>query len=209
MWPLLSTLGPRILIPGVFVGQRISGLTDPAVISQTIAFSFLFISFAVVLFSETPWLSLIPGIAALAYWTMIKDEKNLEVYRYADWGLTTPLMLLAILLANGASFIHILSTLGLDFIMIGSGYYGAIEKDETKKQTAFALGCLVFLPILYTLCQMKKARYAVYLTVSLWILYPILWYLDQEGFITKESSTVSYSILDVIAKVGLVNVLHL
>jgi len=44
MGAALATIGPRILIPEFFVGQTVRTLSDPVVIAQTIAFSFLFVS---------------------------------------------------------------------------------------------------------------------------------------------------------------------
>jgi len=205
----LATLGPRILIPGFFVGPKLAAMSDPVQISQTIALSLLFVSFAFTLFSENYWLAPIPGIAAWAYWNMLRDKENLEFYRYADWSLTTPLMLLAILITNGASTLTILSTLVADLVMIATGYLGAKESDETKKITLFTVGCLIFLPILGVLYMMKKAKYAIYLTLATWILYPLVWYADEEKKVTKESANIAYSIMDVIAKVGLINLLHL
>ena len=208
MWPSISVLGPSILIPGVFVGQKISGLHDPAQIAQTIAFSILFVSFAVLFFSK-PWLSLIPGVAALAYWNMLRDEKNVEIYRYLDWAITTPMMLLAILVANNGTFANTVGLIVFDLIMVASGYLATIEKDELKKKIYFALGCLVFLPILWTLVSLKKAKYAVYLTLATWILYPMVWYADEEKKIHHGTSAVAYAAMDVITKVGLVNLLRI
>ena len=209
MWPLLATVGPRILIPSFFLGPKLATMSDWVQIVQTLALSILFVSFAFTLFSDMYWLAPIPGIAAWAYWNMLKDEANIDTYRYADWALTTPLMLLAILSANGAPLVTKLAAVLLDTIMIGAGYYGAKETDEKKKIQLFLLGCLVFLPILYILSTMKRAKYAIYLTLVLWILYPILWYLDEENIISKTKANISYSVMDVVAKVGLVNLLHL
>jgi len=64
---VLWSLAPRIIIPTFFVSQKVKTLNDPVDIAQTIAFSALFVTSVVMAFSEEPWLSLIPGIAALAY----------------------------------------------------------------------------------------------------------------------------------------------
>ena len=206
---VLWAQGPRILIPTFFVGQKVSSLNNPVEIAQTIAFSFLFVSFAIVLFSETPWLSLIPGIAAYAYYSMIRDKENIETYRYSDWILTTPLMLLAILLVNKTSPALTLGIVLADIIMIIAGYLGAKSTKESEKMKFFGIGCIAFIPIIYVLYTMKKAKYAVILTLLLWLLYPTLWYIDEEKIITKDNANISYSVMDVIAKVGLVNLLHI
>ena len=206
MWPALATIGPRILIPGFFVGQKVSTISDPSEIAQTIAFSFLFVSFAIALFSKTPWISLIPGVAAWAYWSMLHDRDGIENYRYTDWAITTPLMLLALLVVNNVSEIKILGLMIADFIMITAGYVGASWGETTT--IMFIIGCIAFIPILYALYYLKKARWAVVLTMVMWTLYPIVWYLDEYAIIGKHTTNITYSVMDVASKVGLVNLLH-
>ena len=209
MWPLLAALGPRLLIPGFFLGPKIAGMDDTVQIAQTIALSLLFVTFAVTVFSDEYWLALIPGIAAWAYWNMIRDPHNLDRYRYTDWVFTTPLMLLAILIVNGAPTSKMAIVIVLDLLMIGAGYLGVKEQEKTKKRTLFALGCAAFLPILYILFQMKKTKYAIYLTLAMWTLYPLVWLADEEQAIEKRTTNISYAIMDVVAKVGLVNLLRI
>ena len=208
MGGILSVVGPRILIPTFFIGHKVSTLDDPVQIAQTIAFSFLFVSFTFLIFSKEPWIALIPGVASLAYYMMIRDRMRIEQYRYADWMLTTPLMLLAILVTNNASLLTITGTLAADIVMILSGFFGAQASSDTLKMGLFSVGCIAFIPILYILSTMKKAKYAVLLTLIMWILYPILWIVDEKALITKDNANITYSVMDVVAKVGLVNLLH-
>ena len=208
MGGILSVVGPRILIPTFFIGHKVSTLDDPVQIAQTIAFSFLFISFAFLIFSKEPWIALIPGIAALAYYMMIRDRIRIEQYRYADWILTSPLMLLAILVTNNASLSTITGTLGADIVMILSSFFGAQASSDTLKMGLFSVGCVAFIHILYILSTMKKAKYAVLLMIIMWILYPILRIVDEKALITKDNANITYSVMDVVAKVGLVNLLH-
>jgi bacteriorhodopsin len=177
--------------------------------AQAVAFLCLTVGAVILLFSSTPWLAVIPGIAATAYYAMLHDRTNTQKYRYSDWILTTPLMLLAILTVNDASIPLTVGILIADVIMIATGYLGAIADDESTRIAFFTAGCIAFLPILYVLASMKKARYAVLLTLVLWLLYPVVWYLDEEGLIGDDRTTIAYSFMDVAAKVGLVNLLHL
>ena len=208
MGGILSVVGPRILIPTFFIGHKVSTLDDPVQIAQTIAFSLLFVSFAFLIFSKEPWIALIPGIAALAYYMMIRDRMRIEQYRYADWILTSPLMLLAILVTNNASLSTITGTLGADIVMILSSFFGAQASSDTLKMGLFSVGCVAFIHILYILSTMKKAKYAVLLMIIMWILYPILRIVDEKALITKDNANITYSVMDVVAKVGLVNLLH-
>jgi len=205
---LLAFIGPRILIPGFFTGQRISTLSDPADIAQTMAFSALFICFAFTLFVD-PFLSLIPGVAAWSYWYMQKDKINQDFYRYTDWAITTPLMLVALLLANARPAIEIVALVLLDIFMIYAGYEGAKDHDLDRQKKWFLAGCIALIPILYMLLRLKKNTTAVLLTVFLWSLYPVVWWLDEANSISKTATSVTYSALDVAAKVGLVTLLQL
>jgi bacteriorhodopsin len=204
----LATVGPRILIPGFFTGQRISTLSDPVDIAQTIAFSALFICFALTVFVD-PLLSIIPGVAAWSYWYMQKNRANEDFYRYTDWAITTPLILVALLTANAKPFVEIVSLVLLDLFMIYAGYEGVKDHDHVRQKKWFLAGCIALVPILYVLLKLKKNTTAVLLTVSLWSLYPIVWYLDEANIISNKATNVSYSVMDVAAKVGLVALLKL
>jgi len=204
----LATVGPRVLIPTFFTGQRISTLSDPVEISQTIAFSALFICFALTLFVD-PMLSVIPGVAAWSYWNMQKDKANLEFYRYTDWAITTPLMLVALLTANAKPVAEIAVLVLADIFMIYTGYEGVKEHDHAKQRAWFIAGCVAFVPIVYILLMLKKSTKAVLLTVALWTLYPIVWYLDEANTISKKVTNITYSAMDVVAKVGLVTLLQI
>jgi bacteriorhodopsin len=208
MAQLIATISPRIIIPTFFVGQKVRTMSDPVEISQTIAFSLLFVSSVVTLFSATPWISLIPGIAAAAYWQMMHDPSNKELYRYGDWAFTTPLMLVALLSVNKYSTGSILGFVLLDVFMIYSGYKGVKESYTTTKQAWFGVGCLAFLPILYALWNTRQAKWAILLTLVLWTLYPIVWELHEKQQLSNQSTTIAYSVMDVCAKVGLVTLLH-
>lgn len=209
MAAVVAQVAPRIIIPGFFIGQSVKTMDDWGQISQTVAFSALFITAITTLFQgEEQWLGIIPGIAATAYYYMMKDPSNTERYRYTDWVFTTPLMLLAILKAAGG-FSHA-ATLGIvasDVLMIGAGYIGVNETDARRRHMWFALGILAFVPILWVLFKMRANRTVVLGTLAVWTLYPIIWWLSEEKQITDTATTVSYSVMDVVSKVGLITFL--
>ena len=208
MAQLIATIGPRIVIPTFFVGQKIRTMTDIGKIFQTAAFSVFFVSSVVLIFQGDIWLSLIPGVAAISYYSMLEDPSNTQTYRYVDWLVTTPLMLLAILFANHSSLFVVLGVVILDLLMIGMGYLGVREPDIKKKWAPFTVGCLLLIPILYVLFQQKNYRVAIYLTILIWILYPAVWAVEEAQLLTEKVITCIYSVLDVIAKVGLVYLLQ-
>ena len=205
---LITQLGPRIVIPAVFVGPKLATMDDPVQIAQTIAFSLLTVTSILTLFQGSVLLSLIPGIAAVAYGYMLGDPTNRNIYRYGDWALTTPLMLLAILLATKSSPALIVSVLLSDVLMIGAGFLGAKETDRTVKMRYFLAGLVFFLPILYVLLTQKEQTAAILLTVGVWSLYPIMYYLNEQEIIDETVTNVSYSIMDMVSKIGLVYLLR-
>jgi bacteriorhodopsin len=204
---LLAQIAPRIIIPSFFIGQKVQTLSEPAEIAQTVAFSLLFVSAVFAFFQPPYWLGIIPAVAAAAYWKMRTDEPNLQKYRYADWAITTPLMLIAIMVASKATHL-IVPVIAADLLMIGAGYLGVQTEDHKKKSLFFALGLLAFAPILYLLLTLKQNKAAIYLTVAVWSLYPIVYFLEDFDHITESDATISFSIMDMISKIGLVNLLH-
>ena len=68
---------------------------------------------------------------------------------------------------------------------------------------------IAFIPIVYFLWNLKEKKHAVILTLVLWSLYPIVWYAKEENKIDSTKENVAYSIMDVIAKVGLVTLLKI
>jgi bacteriorhodopsin len=199
----LAVWGPRIFLPTFFTGTAISKMTDSVQIAQTISFTILIIT-AVNYAFRGEWIALIPGIASIAYWNMLSDPVDTEFYRYADWALTTPLMLVAILTAIHSPITTIVGLVVADLIMIWTGYKG-IQENHTRY---FWAGMLAFAPIVYTLATAKSKKAAIWLTLALWALYPLIWYADEEKWIREETANISYSIMDVIAKVGLVVLLR-
>ena len=83
----------------------------------------LLITSAYFALSPLPLLGLIPGISALSYIATLWDTARTENYRYMDWVLTTPLMLLAVLMNNPDALNYVNITMVLNVIMIGCGYF--------------------------------------------------------------------------------------
>ena len=149
-------------------------------------------------------LAMIPAVAGIAYFWMLKDERNTERYRYSDWAITTPLMLIAILSANRLPWGLIVAAVGADLLMIYYGWKGTQERDEKKKQTNFWISCAAFVPILYLLYKCKYTKNAKYLTLLVWFLYPVVWYFTERHALSSSASASIFAVMDVCAKVGLV-----
>ncbi|KAI9050445.1 hypothetical protein LZ554_005609 [Drepanopeziza brunnea f. sp. 'monogermtubi'] len=159
------------------------------------------------------------GYAAIPVEFIRSDPKVAGFYReifyvrYIDWVVTTPLLLLDVLLTAGLPWPTILYTLLIDEVMIVTGLVGALVASSYKwGYFVFAMVALFFLAyqVLYV---GKNHAYGInssvgrtYMlcggwTMFLWFLYPIAWGLSEGGnVISGDSEAVFYSILDVLAK---------
>ncbi|MBM3664495.1 MAG: rhodopsin, partial [Actinobacteria bacterium] len=128
----------------------------------------------------------------------------------------TPLLLLDLALLAGATKEAIVWLLGLDVMMITTGFFAGVTSSNLR-YIWFIVSALVFVWLLWVLLsevlkaanerapevKAKFTQLAVLLAV-VWTIYPILWLLGTEGFniigITGEIAT--FAIIDLIAKVG-------
>jgi len=208
MGSAISAIAPRIIIPGFFIGQKIhqGGAWDTIAVSS--AFTIFFIVSVITAFSASPALSIIPTIACIAYSQMMAHPEESDRWRHSDWLLTTPLILAALLYANDVSAEVILPMVACDILMILAGYLGTKTKNPLESKGYFALGMLAFLPIIGILLQQTKNKSAVYLTLAVWSLYPIVYWLQENALVEKKYTTIAYALMDVIAKVGVVYLIH-
>jgi bacteriorhodopsin len=160
-------------------------------------------------FGPTPLLALIPAIACVAYGLIGAYPEQADLWRYSNWLLTMPLMLVAILYANGAPLDVILSVVVLDVMMVVSGYIATKVKSPVEANVYYSAGLLAFLPIALVLFQQTQNRIVAYLTLGVWMLYPLVYVLRKTALVEEKYATLAYGILDVIAKVGFVNLLKI
>jgi len=148
-----------------------------------------------------------------------------DAYRYMDWLLTVPLLLIEILLVmklEGDNFSSRAWTLGLgSALMIVSGYYGelVVTGDLTPRWVCWFLSMSFFLYIVYELLVglaaataseadpqiAKKIHTAQVMTVISWCTYPIVYLFPMfgiEGSMAVVGIQVGYSISDIISKCG-------
>ncbi|KAL8714145.1 MAG: hypothetical protein Q9220_001873 [cf. Caloplaca sp. 1 TL-2023] len=143
------------------------------------------------------------------------DNQNREIFyvRYIDWTITTPLLLMDLLLTAGMPWPTILYTILLDEIMIVTGLVGALVQ-SSYKWGYFVFGMAAFLWVAWT-ATFTARKHAASLgadisktyticgvwTIFLWFLYPIAWGLSEGGnVIAPDSEAVFYGILDIMAK---------
>jgi bacteriorhodopsin len=146
-----------------------------------------------------------------------------DAYRYVDWLLTVPLLLIELILVMRLSSEETISkslTLGsAAALMVILGYPGEIATDFN---TRFLWGTLSAIPFVYIMWQLfaglsasinnqpesvrelvKKARL---LTFASWGFYPIVYmipYTSLAGSTVSVGVQVGYTIADLIAKAGL------
>jgi bacteriorhodopsin len=133
------------------------------------------------------------------------DYKNINETRYNDWVITTPLMILALMIAlsyNNKKSVHIgtyITAVLLNFGMLYTGYLG--EKNTISKQSGCIMG-FIFFVALFALIYFSFVRdskmmfnfilFGIYILI--WGLYGFVYLLDEEN------KNIMYNILDVSAK---------
>merc|ERR1711948_228760 len=148
-----------------------------------------------------------------------------DAYRYMDWLLTVPLLLIEILLVMNLSPQEFNSkswTLGLgSALMIVSGYYGelVITGDLTPRWMCWFLSMAFFLYIVYELLVglaaataseadpviASKIGTAQVMTVISWCTYPVVYLFPMLGFSAAKavvSIQMGYCVSDIISQCG-------
>ncbi len=145
-----------------------------------------------------------------------------NAYRYVDWLLTVPLLLIELILVmrlSQAETVSKATKLGFAAaLMIVLGYPGEIATDNSVRAIWGTLSTIPFLYILWELFKglgdaierqpesarglVKKARL---LTFASWGFYPIVFmipYTNLSGGTVQTGIEVGYTIADLVAKVG-------
>jgi bacteriorhodopsin len=148
-----------------------------------------------------------------------------DAYRYMDWLLTVPLLLVEILLVmklDEETFSSKAWSLGAgSALMIASGYYGelVVEGDLMPRWICWCLSMVFFLYIVYELlvglgaatssetdpAVQSKIRVAQIMTVISWCTYPVVYLFPMLGIKASEaivSIQVGYCVSDIISKCG-------
>ena len=133
--------------------------------------------------------------------------------RYIDWVITTPLLLVDLLVTAGVPWPTIIVTILADEIMIVCGLIGALVQ-TTYKWGYWTFGMIAFFYVVYVLLvhgrkganafggAVKTTYYTCgVVLVVVWFLYPIAWGVGEGGnVIHPDSEAIYYGILDLIAK---------
>ncbi len=145
-----------------------------------------------------------------------------EAYRYVDWLLTVPLLLIELVLVMRLSQSETVSkSVKLGFaaaLMIALGYPGEIADDNTTRAIWGTLSSIPFVYIVWELFKglgaaierqpesvrglIKQARL---LTFMSWGFYPIVYMIPYTNISGSAATTyveIGYTIADIVAKVG-------
>ncbi len=143
-----------------------------------------------------------------------------DAYRYVDWLLTVPLLLIELILVMRLSASETRSKgtklAVLAALMVVLGYPGEISSDPGTRWLWWGLAMVPFVIIVYDLfiglkksidAQPEAVRGLVssarWLTVISWCFYPVVFVLPMVGFTGGTATTavqVGYTIADIVAK---------
>jgi bacteriorhodopsin len=149
--------------------------------------------------------SLIAGIVYGIFYDMVKTAKTVDLHqitkiRYIDWSITTPLILLVLMLfykgSAAPNYKTYLQLILLNWAMLGSGFLG--EEGILSRPAGFLLGFLFFGLMLwsfYSCCIAPSANHAVFFVfAAIWSGYGVAYMLDEE------TKNIAYNGLDVVSK---------
>lgn len=186
---------------------------DPDIIVQIFrvlaVLKFVFLAFYCYYY-KLIFVSLVPIIASIAYVAMFINEHNILISRYTDWVLTTGIILFSILYKANIPIEKIFFLVSLNSIMMISGLFGRLEKSHANRIIWFTIGCVLFIPIFVNLLEISRRKdeqnkenkkNSLY-TVILWCIYPIVWILAEEEYISIDTENSIIPMLDVWAKSG-------
>lgn len=134
------------------------------------------------------------------------DYRGINITRYTDWAITTPVMLLVLVLAmlynskkGPLPFSKYLMILFFNFVMLGFGYMG--EMNYISKNNAQFFGSIFFFALYgYIYYHFLKPnlifdnRMIYWVFVFFWALYGVFYQEDDE------TRNIAYNFLDLFAK---------
>jgi len=167
----------------------------------------------------------VTGVAAVAYTLMAFDigtvsasGRIVSIPRYADWLITTPLILLflSMLGETGRGSLLRLVVADIALLLLGGA---AVVLSGPIRWAAFAAGVVCFGVLVYELYG-RIPRLATFsneqartlfitlrnLTIALWALYPVVWILAPSGIglLTRDMAMLVVAYLDLISKAAFV-----
>jgi Bacteriorhodopsin len=167
--------------------------------------------------------AIVVGIAGYHYyriWSDFGEGVMNEGYRYADWLITVPLLIIELLIVLGVAKQErrslMLKLVPATILMVGLGYPGEVANGNGAKWTFWVLAILPFIYILKTLyAELQKAgqretgavatqiKNATYVLLTTWMVYPIAYLFpifDGDSETLETLRQVGYTFADITAK---------
>jgi bacteriorhodopsin len=163
----------------------------------------------------------ITAISTFAYYAMLSGQgwlitpncRQLFYVRYADWFVTTPLILLDLGLIVGADTGLLAAVMGADMLMIFGGFMASISSGHIK-WLWFVLSLMVFAPLVFVMIRgyrslVERAHPAVvemyskvsWLSAITWSLYPLVFIFSEgTGDWSPNFEIMIYGVLDILSK---------
>ncbi len=167
--------------------------------------------------------AIVVGIAGYHYyriWSDFGEGVMNEGYRYADWLITVPLLIVELLIVLGVAQKDrtnlMLKLVPASILMIGLGYPGEVADGNGAKWTFWILALIPFTYILKTLYDelqkagqretgavAKQIKNATYVLLSTWLVYPIAYLFpifDANSEALETLRQVGYTFADITSK---------
>lgn len=133
------------------------------------------------------------------------NKQDIVPLRYLDWSVTTPMMLLSLILTtlytSGGGAIHLTDfviTMALHYSMLLFGYLG--ECNYLNKVVANAIGFLFFGGLFTYIYRTYMKKYSLASSILFWV-YVVIWAMyGVVYFLQHDEKMLGYNILDLIAK---------
>lgn len=168
--------------------------------------------------------AVVVGIAGYHYyriWQLWAEGKTNEGYRYADWLITVPLLVVELLIVLGVTAERrkslMKSLIPATVLMIALGYPGEISTDNGTKWLFWVIAMLPFAYILWVMAGELKAagtretgqvaasiKNATRILIGTWMVYPIAYLFPvifsagHEG--AETARQLGYTVADITAK---------
>ena len=168
--------------------------------------------------------AVVVGVAGYHYFRIFSgwaDGEFNEGYRYADWLLTVPLLLIELLIVLGISSEKrrplAIKLVIAAILMIGLGYPGEVSTSDSTKWIYWVLAMIPFAYILFTVASEMSAatkresakvaqglRLAMILLLVAWLVYPVAYLFPiifgESSAVAETVRQVGYSVADLLAK---------
>ena len=167
--------------------------------------------------------AIVVGIAGYHYyriWSDFGEGVMNEGYRYADWLITVPLLIVELLIVLGVAQKDrtslMLKLVPASILMIGLGYPGEVADGNGAKWTFWILALIPFAYILKTLYDelqkagqretgavAKQIKNATYVLLRTWLVYPIAYLFpifDANSEALETLRQVGYTFADITSK---------